>query len=141
MNPFKSLKISDDIWFFPPRQWIGEFKNRRQRIRVQLMQMYLYGGKRAKYSWLNRWYGTGDGVSRGAIRWIGTALFGLQTIISKDFTWLIIFYSCYIPITGILGFLYFWYDVQGIESFASLIIDPFAYQVRKKLGIKDSDGA
>jgi len=136
-----NLKLNNDIWFFPKRDYpIKENIDRRERIRINMMKSFLYWGKRAKYVWMNRWYGTGDGTSKGAIRWIGTAILGLQTIVTKDFTWLIIFYMIYIPIITIFGFLYYWYDVQGMDAATSLLIDPLAYQMRKKLDIDETKG-
>lgn len=136
----KSLRLNEEIRLFPSKDYKPKKGiSRRERIRIQMMQSFLYGGKRAKYAWTNRWFGTGDTVTRGAVRWLGTALFGLQSLASKDVTWLLIFYGTYIPITIVLGFLYYWYDVQGIDAWVGMILDPFVYQVRKKLKIKDNE--
>lgn len=113
--------------------------SRKERIREQMMDTFLHGGKRVFISWLLKWYKMGDGWTSGVIRWVGTIIFGAQSLASGNIFSVIAFYLAYIPAITIVGFMYYWMDFVGAENMTGMIVDPFAYQVRAKLKIKDSD--
>ena len=113
--------------------------DRRTRIRRDMIKNFHYGGKRCKIAWIRKWWGAGDSILN-YIKLAGAFIFGGQGIILSDMTNLILFILVYIPTALYLGCAYIWWDLYGIESYTGQILDPFAFQVKRKLNIKDKNG-
>lgn len=103
------------------------------------MENFHHGGKRAKIAWFRKWWGSGDAIII-FVRWAGTVVFGAQGIIMNDLTNLIMFLLIYVPSVFYIGCAYYWYDQFGAEAYTTQLLDPFSYQVKRRLKIRDGNG-
>lgn len=106
----------------------------RDEIRREMMKDIKTGGIRAKYCWLKRFFNNGESQI-GVLKYFGIALTGFMGLASLDFSSLLYFGVTYVIASTIIGFMYNWYQLSIIDNYITNILDPFAHEVKKKLGI------